>query len=449
MLMDRLSTARNTFSLRKMLPRTSVSLHELYAEKMDSIARKPKEEESLAKSVLSWLLLAQRPLKKAELQNALRMEVRSSRLDKDNVPDVTEIVALCEGLVVVGKAPVNILSLVHTSAADYLRSTLDHWCPDANAVVATGCLTYLAFDTFGSGHCKTDQELESRLWNNPLYEYAAQNWPNHLCNIQNLPERAVTSFLLNQKKVASACQAMNLSEIESRQPGYSQNFDDQQTGLHLAAQLGLEHIVELLLIERQDRAAKDSLGRTPLWRATEGCHEGVMRILSRVDRTSFTLMLNKKQETLAYSLLQVAGQTVKDSQLRTALHIGVIREDLDLIRHALECGVDINVKDVNGHSAIQLAIQNHMQTAVNMLLERSASIEGITASRWLEAYGKPSFNIVELLEDTLGHKQVVFLTSREFIRDDMPASHNKKRLRWVLFCDLPVCSTRSRLSTRP
>ena len=165
----------------------------------------------------------------------------------------------------------------------------------------------------------------------------------------------------------------------SRRPGYSQEFDRHQTGLRLAARFGLEHVVDLLITERQDQAAKDSQRRTPLWLATEISHAEVMRALSRVDRITFTLMLNKKEDSLAYSLLQVAGRTVRDSRLRTALHIGVIREDLDLIRNALKYEVEINARDAEGFSAIQTALQEANTSAINLLLENSTIMEGIDA----------------------------------------------------------------------
>jgi ankyrin repeat protein len=184
-----------------------------------------------------------------------------------------------------------------------------------------------------------------------------------------------------------------------------------------------------LFTEKKDRALTDSLGRTPLWLATKESHEDAMRELSRVDRISFTLMLDKKESTLAYFLLQVAGNMIRGSRSRTALHIGVIRSDLDLIRRALQRGIEIDARDADGHSAIQLAFQTRQTSAINLLLEKSASTEGITVSSWLEAHGNPSSKIFQLSEDEKGQKQVVLLEARDFTRDYRRAISDKTRLR--------------------
>lgn len=445
MLIDRLATTKSADSIDQLLLNLPKSLHDFYTQKMDNIEQRPKKEKDLAKMVLSWLLLARRPMRRLELQIALAIEVGSSVLEEHNVPDETEIVALCEGFVEVTKT----WSLVHSTVVDYLESNLHLWYPEANVMIAKACLTYLAFDTFGCGYCKTDQEFESRLLDNPFFEYAAQQWPYHLGMVEDLSGRVFAPFLLDQNKVASASQAMKLSEMDSRQPEYSQNFDSQQTGLHLAAQFGLGRVVELLLNERQDRIAKDARGRTPLWRATEANHEEIMRKLSLVDRKTFTLMLNRRQDALAYRLLQVAYQITRDSRSRTALHIGVVHQDMNLILHALKCGVDINARDADGYSAVQLAIQNQATTAIDILLQNSASTEGTTTSSWLKCHGRSSSDTMELSEDSLGRKKIQFSAANEFSLDELPDSHIKKRLRWVLSLQLRTQSNCSRLRLLP
>jgi ankyrin repeat protein len=129
---------------------------------------------------------------------------------------------------------------------------------------------------------------------------------------------------MDQAKVASASQAMQVSEDKSLQQDYSQRVTRQVTGLHLVAFFGLETVIKMLLAEGQKPASKNSKGRTPLWRATEGNHEEVMKLLCRVDRTTFDMMLARGEKILAALLLQAAGQSIKDFQLRTALHIGIL-----------------------------------------------------------------------------------------------------------------------------
>jgi hypothetical protein len=427
-LMDRLATMQDFGDMLRFM-RELPSLHCAYKWMMSSIEEQLAEDQHRAKMALSWILYARRPLKEAELRTAVLSGGNAPGLDESSVLDAAEIIASCRGFVKITKVPVNEWSLVHSSAAEYLRQTIHEWNPNARSLIAECCLAYLGSNVFGGGHCKTDKGLDSRLRDYPLYEYAAQQWPNHLRDVDTLPKQAVRSFLLDQKKVSSANQVMSLLDITSRQPGYSQNFDTRQTGLHLAARFGLAQVVYFLFTEKKDRALTDSLGRTPLWLATKESHEDAMRELSRVDRISFTLMLDKKESTLAYFLLQVAGNMIRGSRSRTALHIGVIRSDLDLIRRALQRGIEIDARDADGHSAIQLAFQTRQTSAINLLLEKSASTEGITVSSWLEAHGNPSSKIFQLSEDEKGQKQVVLLEARDFTRNYRRAISDKTRLR--------------------
>jgi hypothetical protein len=402
--MDRLAATADSYahSLRTEVDR-ALSTDAAYSWMLSRMEKQPKENRYFARTTLSWILFAQRPLKEMELRIAIGIKTSSSETSGSSVPSTAEIVASCGGLIKITKTLVNECSLIHPSAARYLRQTMSEWSPNASATVAEGCLIYLANDAFGKGHCKSDQDLESRIRDYPLYEYAAQQWPNHLRGVETLPERAARSFLLDQNKVASANQAMGSSVTVS---------DDQQTGLHLAARHNLNHVVKLLLAEKQDPAVEDSQGKTPLWLAAENSHAEVVRTLSRVDRKSFTLMLERKERPTAYYLLQVAGQITRDPYFRTALHIGTIHEDLDLIQQAVKCGVDINARDAYGYTAIQLAFQAHKTSVIDVLLQNSAIIEGTTTSSWLKAYGRPSSDIVELSEHGLmRRKQIGFVSA--------------------------------------
>ncbi|KAH6638134.1 hypothetical protein C7974DRAFT_390939 [Boeremia exigua] len=427
LLLDRLATSSNYKRARKISTQFSVSLNDLYEKKMKNIEQKPDEEQGLAIMAFAWLLRAQRPLKRMELQTALSIKVGSSEMKDGDFPDDIEIQTICEGLVVFTDKS-DTWSLIHSSAAQYLQKALDTWYPESKTIVVEGCLTYLALHTFGESYCTSDQEFELRLQQNPLYEYAAKYWPNHFRDCQDLPEGILRSFLLNQTKVASASQAMSLLETEFRQPGYSQDFDHKQTGLHLASHLGLERIVEFLLKQGQDQALRDSQGRTPLWRATEANRNMIMIIHSRTDRTTFTLMLDRKESPLAYSLLRVAGQGVRDVRSRNAFHIGVVRQDSDLIQHAVTCGVDIDERDINGYSALQLAMQIQWTSGIDLLLQNLAKTEGITASSWLKCHGRPLSDTVELWKDSPGCTKFISSTTQESSRNGLP-TRNKRRLR--------------------
>lgn len=422
-----LASIRTPKALIAALESRPDSLDDIYRRITRRIKELPQEGRDLANKALAWLAFAKRPLKGAELQHALGVEERSSKVDAENVPEIGEIVALCEGFVTYRETD-GILRLVHASVSDYLRNTLHDWGPDPRATVATGCVTYLAFDTFREGFCESDEDFESRLRDFPLYHYAAQHWGNHLRDISSLAGNEILSFLMDQAKVGSASQAMQVSEDKSLQQDYSQRMTRQVTGLHLAAFFGLKSVIKMLLAEGQKPASKDSEGRTPLWRATEGNHEETMKMLCPVDRTTFDTMLARGEKILAASLLQAAGQSIKDFQLRTALHIGVLYNDSDIMDWALRCGVDINSMDGNGNTPIQLAFQERQIEAINWLLDKSAETADINTSDWLRVYGRDESDIMELSEEKSGPKKVRFLTQAQFEQEIASYSEKRKRL---------------------
>jgi hypothetical protein len=132
----------------------------------------------LAKQVLAWIACAMRPLTISELQCALRVEVGDSELDKDNLPQVEDMVSVCAGLVTVNDES-SIIRLVHYTTQECLQRTQHCWFPDAESRILKPCVTYLSFKIFNSGFCQTDLELEERLQAKQFYGYAVLAWGHH------------------------------------------------------------------------------------------------------------------------------------------------------------------------------------------------------------------------------------------------------------------------------
>jgi hypothetical protein len=118
-----------------------------------------------------------------ELQYALTIEIGDSDLDKENLPQLKDIVSVCAGLVTIDKES-GIIRLVHYTTQEYFEQTQEQWFPDTQTTTTTICVTYLAFSEFESGICYNDEEFEQRLQLNPLYDYAAHYWGHILERLQ-------------------------------------------------------------------------------------------------------------------------------------------------------------------------------------------------------------------------------------------------------------------------
>src|SRR5262249_43372996 len=118
----------------------------------------------------------------------------------------------------------------------YFNETWRRWFPTAKSDITAVCATYLSFDIFENGSCRTNEKFRKRLRANPLYSYAAQNWGHHARECSELSSE-VMSFLQSTAKVEASSQAM--SGLYSGLPNYSQEIPKNMTGLHLAAYFGL------------------------------------------------------------------------------------------------------------------------------------------------------------------------------------------------------------------
>jgi ankyrin repeat protein len=246
---------------------------------MERIEGQIADQEELAKQVLLWITCAKRPLTTSELRHALAVEVGEFELDKDNLPDITDMVSVCAGLVTVDELS-NVIRLVHYTTQEYFERTQKRWFPTAETDITRICVTYLSFSNFGSGFCHTDDDLEARLQTNQLYDYAAHNWGYHAYVSSAEMIQLITRLLESEAKVSSSCQVMMAAY------GDSQLVPRRVTGVHLAAYFGLKAAVMALLKNGHDPDSEDTDGRTPFSYAAAQGHEVVVKLLVERDKVA-------------------------------------------------------------------------------------------------------------------------------------------------------------------
>jgi hypothetical protein len=95
---------------------------------MARIQGQQQGHQRLAKRILSWITCAKRPLTTLELQHALAVERGDSEFDKENLPEIEDIVSVCAGLVTVDEES-DIIRLVHYTIQEYLRAHMS-WLDD-------------------------------------------------------------------------------------------------------------------------------------------------------------------------------------------------------------------------------------------------------------------------------------------------------------------------------
>ncbi|KAK0644279.1 hypothetical protein B0T16DRAFT_195007 [Cercophora newfieldiana] len=267
---------------------------EAYNDVMERIFSQDEEYVTLAKDTLSWICFATRPLSVLELRQALAIEVGESQLDEDNMPETDTILSVCAGLVTIDEQS-DVIRLVHYTTQEYLKQTSATWLPDAHAVIAKGCITYLAFDEFGLGELESlklspgnyddkDIELYREIWRRRLYCYAAENWGYHSSAASSREITALCLSFLNNGSWATVAACALFGDPSFSYTEHTQSWPGSLPlvaahPLQLAALYGLGDVVRSLLQHGDDANQCDSFGRTPLHYATLTGHASVVQDL--------------------------------------------------------------------------------------------------------------------------------------------------------------------------
>lgn len=273
---------------------------------MERIEGQLQEQASRAKQVLSWITCAKRPLTKLELQYALAVEIDELQFDKENIPQVVDLVSVCAGLVIIDEES-NIARLVHYTTQDYFVRNKNRWFPDAHLYITTVCTTYLSYRDFEGGRTESELGLADRLKKHPLYDYAARVWGNHAREVIIHPR--ILSFLRRPAQVDAAGQALMAEDDDDDDDDdddviYRPDIPRQKTtGLHLAAYFGLGEVMRFIIGE-YDVNVVDYKGCTALeWAARNG-HEAVVELLLTSEGVDPTLRKTERRLTLLYMAVQ-------------------------------------------------------------------------------------------------------------------------------------------------
>lgn len=375
----------------EQLPKGLKSLDSTYDKAMERISSQLPEQYELAKHALSWITYAQRRLSALELRHALAVEPGEPLLDEDNLPDMDDIVSVCAGLVITDEES-GIIRLVHYTTQDYFERTRQRWFQDAGNDIAQACNTYLSFELFKAGSCNP-QGYHDRLMENPFFEYAALHWAIHLNAVSAEFQPLIPKFLDDQGQVSAIAQVrvMHVPELlvfyepafnkvdqihedipvdDNADPGsyvHSRNYatlesyihvairshslSNQIRSLHLAAWSGARSTVKALLNSQHQADVGDAWGRTPLWWASQGGHDDVVRLL----------------------LEHGANIDARDVELRTALIQAIIHRCHSTMVLLLDKGAQCSAPDCGDETPLSHAVGMGDIAAVGILLVRGAN----------------------------------------------------------------------------
>jgi hypothetical protein len=102
--LDSLAGAKSKKALRaalNTLPKGTDGYDPAYKNAMERIEGQVRNSRELAIHVLSWITCAKRLITTSELRHALAVELDTSELDEENLPEIEDMVSVCAGLVTV------------------------------------------------------------------------------------------------------------------------------------------------------------------------------------------------------------------------------------------------------------------------------------------------------------------------------------------------------------
>ena len=371
-------------------------LNSTYDQIFKRINSQGEEDEELARSVLSWLTFAHRPLTVTMLQQALAINPGDSSFEEDAIIHEESLLSVCAGLVVIDEET-SIIRFVHYTTQEYFSRVRKSAFPSSPLNVTLTCLTFLLFEQ------TTKENMPS------LYTYVADHWGHHA---RDSPETnslvdMIIDFLDDQPRREQCVDHMSAPRSIARA---SLSLRD----VHLAAKFDLGMTMSRLLERQQiDVNVQDSQGKTPLYYAAGTEHGTVANQLMRRSDTKIDLAsynhgpplhnaIESRLEHVAQMLLDHgASIESKDNRGMRPIHKAIVHNQTNIVRRLLDNKVDVRTPVNDGRTVFNLSINDASHTPCLGILLDSMSVSDVREGRWgdllVEASYFDSPKVVEAL----------------------------------------------------
>jgi hypothetical protein len=183
-------------------------LFDVYELVMSGIRRSHGDKQQIAQSVLSWIYHARRPLRMAELRDAIAIREEDVDLGEEDLTQVDDIVQAC-GSLVVHYPETGIVGYSHEMVQQFLKQRYsDYLLPEV--AIAKTCLAYLLFDTFDDGPAQDEETFKGRRQRRPFALYASYYWGPHIKGATSEDDseimELVSRLALSNKRLESVAQ---------------------------------------------------------------------------------------------------------------------------------------------------------------------------------------------------------------------------------------------------
>ncbi|KAJ6461205.1 hypothetical protein DFH09DRAFT_1495465, partial [Mycena vulgaris] len=353
-------------AVREALQHLPTDLQQTYDEAMDRIKLQREEDRELGLLALTWVANAKRLLSVSELQEALAIEENSTFLDLDNLLDISMILSVCAGLIIVDET-LSVVRLTHYTTQGYLDNIQSDQFPLAQTKIVSACLTYLSFKKFANLPTSWE-ERRGLIPKHPFLEYAQYC----LLHAKGQPELELRNkiilflTLLIDKgadvnaqggNFGNALQAASLNGHEllvqlliNKDANVNAQGGDYGNALQAASLNGHELVVQLLIDKGVDVNAQGGHFGNALQAASWNGHELVVQLL-----------IDKGAEVNA-----------QGGHYGNALQAASWNGNELVIQLLIDKGADVNAHGGTYGNALQAASSNGHELAVQLLIDMGA-----------------------------------------------------------------------------
>jgi ankyrin repeat protein len=343
---------------------------------MHRIEEQGPDQAELAREILSWVTYATRSLDAYQLREALAVRPGDYDFDEDNCPDIQDMVSSCAGLVTIDEGT-HIVRLVHYTAQRYFDRMRHQLFPDADAMIAHTCITYLSFSMFRSSPSRIDgQRIQDRSgeWHwvkfeelpfqfngrspEALFSYAANCWGHHAHHAPS-KDAQVVDFLRDPPNIQALGVAIDRDFSDLKSPPDPLK-GGSTIGLHLAAYFGLEAVAAALLQHGSDPNTRTKLGYTPLMLAALNGHASIVSLL-----LNNRAMVGLTDQAYCTAVHHAAGSG-RDSIIRLLLSKNTIGDSVQ------------QLSAYQTQLLLHLATRGCHETTVELLLDSLGGVKGLS-----------------------------------------------------------------------
>lgn len=347
---------------------------------MERIEGQNLNDTVLAKNVLSWLTFTKRPLQVAELREAVVAQETASSIDEDSLIYIDALVSVCAGLVMVDEQT-QAVSLIHYTTQEYLERTRANWRPDADAEIATTCLTYLLFPVFDVDFLEMDKDSAGEMADRkayPLLDYSKEYGALHARLATSEPP-SVARFFSSESKMPRNLLLLAAKNGDARAEATAEwliergvHIDvrdgDQRNPLHYAVLNGWKRCVQLLL-QRGSNLDPDIDNMTPFHYTVKNSAEEIAQAFLDAATPIDTPVTREiyipayHQDRVVYEMGDGALSLVREAGTKkglTALHLATLTGSKRMTEFLLDHGADPNFPSQHGETPLHLALRRNL-----------------------------------------------------------------------------------------